>query len=142
MRFSPGLRLLALAIGTVLALSGAAWLAIGWLGAGAQPAAPAGWWRPFSLQLHGAAAMAALLVLGALVPLHVLPSWRSQRNRASGLALCTVMAVLIVSAYGLYYSGDDRWRAALSGVHSWLGLAAPLLIAVRLASWLGRRSRR
>ncbi len=83
--------------------------------------------------------MCALLVLGALVPLHVLPAWRSRRNRPSGLLICRVMAVLIVSAYGLYYSGDECWRAVLSAVHSWLGLAAPLLLAGHL--WLGRRSR-
>jgi hypothetical protein len=138
-RFSPGMRLLALTVFAVLGISGAAWLAIGWGDAAAQPPSP-GSWRPFWLQLHGAAAMATLLVLGALVPLHVLPSWRSRRNRPSGLTISTVMAVLTVSAYGLYYSGDDHWRALLSGVHSWLGLAAPLLIAGHV--WLGRRSRR
>ncbi len=145
MRLSLALRLLALAVAGVLLLSGAAWLMIGWAGP-AEPHLPgtgsgtdANAWRPFLLQLHGAGAFAALLLLGALVPLHVVPAWKSRRNRASGVGILLTMGVLVVSAYALYYCGDERWRAALSGLHSWLGLASPFAIAGHL--WLGRRSR-
>lgn len=81
------------------------------------------WW----LRLHGAAAFAALWLLGVLWPTHLLPAWRSRR-RASGIVLAAFLAVLVASGWLLYYGGEET-RGAVSLLH-WIGglaLALPLL---------------
>jgi len=59
---------------------------------------------------HGGAAMVTLLLLGALIPVHVMRAWRSRKNRVSGSAMVTFNAVLIVTAFGLYYLGSETLR--------------------------------
>jgi hypothetical protein len=39
------------------------------------------------LMLHGLPAMIALVLLGAMTPMHVLRSWRAGKNRISSAAL-------------------------------------------------------
>jgi len=120
----------------VLFVSGALWLAADalaegpglgdWAGAGA-----------LLLMIHGGAAMALLLLLGALFPLHVLPGWRLDRNRGSGMAMVVLDAVLILTAFGLYYLGSERLRAWTSDLHIALGLALPAVLLLHVV--LGKR---
>jgi hypothetical protein len=91
------------------------------------------------LMIHGGVAMVALLLLGALFPLHMRLGWRSRRNRITGPAMVTLNAVLIVTAFGLYYSGSDAVRPFMSNLHLALGFALPALFVVHVL--LGRRSR-
>jgi hypothetical protein len=98
-------------------------------------------WQPIAadmLALHGAAAMAALLLLGALVPLHIRRGWRSGRNRLTGPLMIAVNAVLIATAYGLYYTGSDALRGWISDLHIVVGLALPAGLILHV--WRGRRS--
>jgi hypothetical protein len=90
------------------------------------------------LMLHGGTAMAALLLLGALFPLHMQRSWRARKNRISGLAMITFNAILIVTAFGLYYLGSETLRPWISDVHIAVGLAFPLLLLMHVV--LGKRS--
>lgn len=93
------------------------------------------------MRLHGAAAMAGLLTLGALLTSHVLPSWRRGRNRASGVVLATAAAALVVSGYLLYYSGSETGRAVASWAHVGLGLLLPAAFALHArAAWRARRN--
>jgi small-conductance mechanosensitive channel len=89
------------------------------------------------LMIHGGAAMAALLLLGALIPVHVQRAWRGHVNRVTGIAMVTANALLIVTAFGLYYSGSDVLRAWTSDLHIAVGLLIPLLIVVHILT--GRR---
>jgi len=91
------------------------------------------------LMIHGGVAMLTLLMLGALFPLHIRLGWRSRRNRITGPAMIAFNAVLIVTAFGLYYSGSDTVRPWASDVHIGLGFALPALFVVHIL--LGRRSR-
>ena len=93
--------------------------------------------QPWLLKIHGGAAMAFLVALGILIPTHIKRAWQVRRNRANGAFFVTVMGVLVVTGYGLYYFGDDRWRSAASWMHLILGLAAPALLALHI--WFGRR---
>jgi hypothetical protein len=88
------------------------------------------------LMLHGGAAMAALMMLGALFPLHVQRGWRAQKNRAAGAVMLIGNALLIVTAFGLYYAGSDTLRPWMSDAHTGVGLVLPALLAVHIA--LGR----
>src|SRR5689334_11868071 len=85
-------------------------------------------WQQISaylLMLHGAAAMAMLLLIGVLVSLHVNRAWRTGRNRITGAAMVTVNAILIATAFGLYYAGSEILRPWMSDVHIAAGLALP-----------------
>jgi len=96
--------------------------------------------EPWLMRLHGAAAMANLIVLGALLQSHVLPSWRHGYNRRSGLLLAAALLALVVTGYLLYYSGGETARAIASWVHLGLGLMLPAAVAAHVRG--ARRARR
>lgn len=94
--------------------------------------------RQWSLKLHGAAAMAFLVALGILIPTHLRRGWTARRNRINGAFLVSVVGLLVVTGYGLYYFGGEQSRAVASWVHLIVGFASPLLLALHI--WHGRRS--
>ena len=126
------------AILVVLFASGIAWLALVYglppPDIGVHP------WAPWSLKLHGAAAMAALVLLGTLLIAHVGPAWRERCNRTSGVIVLTITTTLILTGYGLYYLAGDGARAIISVTHWALGVIG--LPALLLHIYLGRRSER
>ncbi len=129
MRIEPWLRrLLYAALATLLA-TGAAWWALD------EHAAV----RPTLLALHGLAAMMSLLALGAVAVLHVRASWRRRRNRSSGLLVAGCLTVLVVTAFALYYVGQETSRDLASLAHLVAGLALPLILLAHIS--LGIRSR-
>lgn len=91
------------------------------------------------MKIHGAVAMAALVLLGALIN-HIRRGWTAEKNRISGVALLAVILFLVVTGYGLYYSGDEQLRTLISRSHSWIGLGLVLLIPGHVL--LGRAVRR
>ena len=91
------------------------------------------------LMVHGGASMITLVILGALHPLHMRLGWRANRNRMSGSLMVTINGLLIVTAFGLYYSGAEVLRAWTGYIHIAVGLALPVLAGLHIL--LGRRSR-
>ena len=89
------------------------------------------------LMVHGGAAMATLLLLGALFPTHIARAWRGRLNRVSGAIMAATNVVLIVTAFGLYYLGSDTARPWISDAHIAAGLALPALLIFHV--WFGRR---
>ncbi len=79
------------------------------------------------LIVHGVVAAAFLIAGGALIPVHVRLGLAGRRNRGSGIATGTVMALLAATGAALYYAGDEVLRAGVSTAHWVLGLAAALL---------------
>lgn len=132
------------AVCAVLFVSGAAWIwAGGVLAGGLNPAAVSARVADLLallLEVHGGAAMLFLILLGAFATQHVQVLWRGGRNRPSGAVMLTLNAVLIMTAYGLYYSGSDVVRNWVSDLHIVAGLALPIVIAHHV--WSGRRRRR
>lgn len=120
-------------------LTGAGWL---WLKRFGQVQGPFGPQpRPLQaalLKAHGAAAMAFLLVLGALLAQHVPAGWKMRRQRVNGAGLLAVNGVLVITGWCLYYLGGDSSRAAASTVHWTLGLALPALVFFHV--WNSRRA--
>jgi hypothetical protein len=140
-RLSPRHEFWVYASGTALLISGAGWLLAHYALAGGPaaaglPAPSEPWW----LRVHGAALILFLVVFGALVPNHLAMGWRQRRNRSSGVVMLTVVAVLTLSGYGLYYSGDEPQRALISVLHWAIGLAAALALAAH--ALLGKRGAR
>ncbi len=83
--------------------------------------------------------MIFLVLLGTLLPTHVVRAWRSGRNRLSGVALLIAIGLLVVSGYGLYYFGGDLLRNVTQWTHLGLGILEPILFIMHLI--LGRRTR-
>jgi peptidoglycan/LPS O-acetylase OafA/YrhL len=127
------------ASGGALLLSGAAWLALHY-GRSAELPLPAEAWL---MRLHGAAAFAAIFMLGALAAFHVPQGWRvtarghGLAQRRWGLLLCVLGALLVASAYQLYYFAPDNVRPALGIAHSLAGLAMALALVMHRR--IGRR---
>jgi hypothetical protein len=137
-RLDPRFRGALYAAFAVLTITGAVWLLADWRKDPLEPDL----WQEISavmLMLHGGAAMATLMLLGALVPLHVRRAWRSGRNRWTGPMMIAANAVLILTAFGLYYAGSETLRPWISDLHIAAGTALPAGLLVHV--WLGRRTR-
>lgn len=136
-RLEPWFRCTLYAAFALLVLTGAVWLVADQLKDSSESES---WQRVAAsmLMVHGGAAMVTLLLLGAVFALHVRLGWRSGRNRITGPAMVAFNAALIVTAFGLYYSGSDAVRPWVSDVHIVLGFALPALLIVHIL--LGRRS--
>src|SRR5712671_664013 len=92
------------------------------------------------LILHGITAMIALVLLGAVIALHVRHSWRAGKNRISGAVMVGANAVLVTTAWGLYYAGSDLLRTFAADVHIAVGIAWPALVVAHVV--LGRQTRK
>lgn len=135
MRIDPQFRWAIYIAFAVLFLTGAVWLV-----ADALKESDEIWQQSAAnlLMVHGGAAMLALMLLGALVPLHLRRAWRARKNRITGTVMATFNVVLIVTAFGLYYAGSDVVRPWISRLHYGLGLALPVLFLVHVVC--GRRA--
>lgn len=122
----------------ILILSGLWWLyarnfliRVGEFGEERHPA------EAWCLKAHGAAAMAFLMVLGTLWSGHIRRAWHLRRNRVSGLPLLLLMALLILTGYGLYYAGSEELRPWISLVHWLIGCLASLGLLLHVV--IGKR---
>ena len=95
--------------------------------------------KAWAMKIHGAAAMAVLILLGMLLNEHVRLAWRARRNRANGSVFLSAFVFLTVTGYGLYYAGGERLRAWTSWIHLAIGLILPILLLIHIL--LGRRTR-
>lgn len=120
-----------------LFLSGAAWAYWNYLTA--SPGDFEAGAKTWVLKIHGAAAMAILILIGMLLNGHVRFAWRARRNRVNGSIFLSTFAVLIVTGYGLYYASDEKLRSLTSWIHLVVGLALPILLLIHIS--LGRRTR-
>jgi len=94
---------------------------------------------PVLLELHGAAAMLALVALGSLIPQHIKWAWTGRLNRFTGGLILATQALFIGTGCALYYAGDEAFRAYASNVHLVLGLGFPLVLVGHII--VGRRHR-
>ena len=78
---------------------------------------------------HGLLAFLTLMLFGSLLPLHVRHGLRQRKNRGTGIALCTLGALVVLSGYLLYYFAPDTLRPALGWTHSGVGVAMVVLAA-------------
>jgi hypothetical protein len=124
-----------LVVAGVLLASGVAWLALHYsvgAGAGELPHPLEAW----LMRLHGLAGFAALFMLGVLAGAHIPQGWRHgsrhrrARQRGTGVALCTLGALVVATGYLLYYFAPDTVRPALGWVHAGVGTAMAVLAAV------------
>ncbi len=118
-----------------LVVSGLAWIVLhyffaqpGEYGPTIHPA------EPWMLKLHGAAAMAGLIIYGSLLPVHIRRAWAIRRNIVLGIGLVLFMLALTVTGYLLYYAGDEETRPVISVVHWVVGLVVPAVLVWHVLS--------
>ena len=124
--------------GGALTASGIGWLIAHFFFSGSggfddAPNVSESWW----LRLHGAAAMGFLIAFGSLLPGHIARAWQLRRNYRSGFAMLAGIAILVATAYALYYFGDEQTRPWISMVHWVLGLIIALGMPFHI--YLGRQ---
>jgi cation transport ATPase len=124
------------AVLALLFLSGVAWAYWNYLRSPEDFETSAKTW---AIKIHGAAAMAILVLIGMLLNGHVRFAWRARRNRANGSMFLGAFAILTITGYGLYYAGGERLRASTSWIHLAVGLAFPVLLLIHIL--LGKRTR-
>ena len=125
------------AVLALLFLSGVAWAYWNYLAA--SPGDFETGAKTWAMKIHGAAAMAILVLIGMLLTGHVRFAWRARRNRANGSVFLSAFAVLTITGYGLYYAGGERLRAWTSWIHLAVGLVLPILLLIHI--FLGRKTR-
>jgi cation transport ATPase len=91
------------AVLTLLFLSGVAWAY--WDYFAASPGDFEASAKAWAMKIHGAAAIAVLVLIGMLLSTHVRFAWRARRNRANGSVFLSAVAILTMTGYGLYYAG-------------------------------------
>jgi hypothetical protein len=96
--------------------------------------------KSWALKIHGAAAMATLILIGTLLTTHIKCAWRARRNRPSGALFLGLLGILTITGYGLYYAGGEAVRAWSDWIHLGAGLVLPLFLAIHV--WTGKKSRR
>lgn len=123
---------------TLLFLSGVAWAYWNYLAASPGDFETSA--KAWVMKIHGAAAMAVLVLIGMLLTAHVRFAWRARRNRGNGSIFLSVFAVLTITGYGLYYAGGERLRVWTSWIHLAVSLVLPILLVIHI--FLGKRTRR
>jgi len=83
-------------------------------------------------------ALVGNVLLGALVPLHVRFGWRRRTNLVTGSLMTACNALLILTAFGLYYFGSETLRLWASRLHIGVGIGLPFLFLLHVL--VGRRS--
>jgi hypothetical protein len=100
-----------------------------------EPGAIAHW----LLMLHGMSSYVLLVVIGSLLPQHVVSGWMLRRNIVTGIAVTAVMAVLAATGLALYYGSEDL-HTPVKWVHVVIGLGCFLLFPAH--AFVTARSRR
>src|SRR5262249_44178229 len=120
-------RLIVNVVGAGLWLTGAFWLVSHYL------LKRQGWLRTLHppqtrwVRFHAPLAVRAIWMFGFFWGTHVVPGWWTRRRARSGVALVTVAGWLMLSAYLLYYLGDEDQRFVVSILHWSVGLSCPVL---------------
>jgi magnesium-transporting ATPase (P-type) len=136
-RLKPFHRWVLYAVLALLFLSGAVWAYLNYLVP--KPGDSVSAAKSWSIRMHGAAAMATLVLIGTVLTAHVRFAWRAGRNRANGTLFLATFGILTATGYGLYYAGDERLRAWTGWIHLGVGLALPLLLLIHIL--LGKKTR-
>ena len=107
-----------------LVVSGLLWLLVHYaLGAGRDEVGLPHWSEAWLMRLHGLAGFAVLVAVGAFLPVHVPRGWRMRQERGFEVAMLGLLAVVVITAYALYYFAPDTIRPSLGWLHAVIGCA-------------------
>jgi hypothetical protein len=95
--------------------------------------------RLASAALHTTIAFATMILIGSLSAVHMRVGWKRHLNRISGIGLMLLFGVLLLTAVGMFYVGDEDFSRWSSVVHTAVGLVITLLFCWHMEK--GRRIR-
>lgn len=86
---------------------------------------------------HALSALLGTWTIGALWTVHMRAGWRRRLQRLSGVMLVSLLAILALSALGIYYLGDEEWSLLTAWVHVVVGgvIVLPFVWHVWIAPW-------
>ena len=116
------------AVSLTLLLSGVSWAWIQHLDQAGKVSDTVRRWKTGLIAVHGWSAMLFVLLFGTLLAGHARRAWHARKNRKNGGLLVTVVSLLTLSGYALYYTADESRRTLISCFHLWLGIAAPICL--------------
>ena len=124
----------------LLVVTGLTWLGVHWF----APASSDGIPLPsptklWAMRLHAACALASLVALGSLLPVHIRTAWHRRKNRWSGSVNLLAFGVLLLTGYALWYASEGIFKDWAVWLHWGFGLALPIVLLAHVV--LGRRSR-
>lgn len=95
--------------------------------------------RLASAALHTTIAFAAMILIGSLSAVHMRVGWKRHLNRISGIGLLLLFGILLLTAIGMFYVGDEDFSRWSSVVHSTVGVVVTVLFCWHMEK--GRRIR-
>lgn len=99
-------------------------------------------WQFPTLMIHGASAFLMMISYGALLISHVPAGWRLNRLRYLGIALISLVALQIITAWLLYYLGNETVREIVVWCHLAAGFALPFVLGAHILTGIRQRARR
>ena len=85
-------------------------------------------WQFPILKVHGAAAFVMIGFFGYMLSGHITKFWKKRKQQVAGLVLLNMHAVMILTAYILYYTGLEVLRVSSSYVHTVVGVLYPIVL--------------
>lgn len=80
------------------------------------------------LNSHGAFAIIFTFLFGLIYGVHIKRTWPMQKRRVSGLSLVSLLCIITVTGFLLYYAGNETLRVLSSYIHWVLGLSVPIVL--------------
>ena len=84
------------------------------------------------LIMHGTSSLFLLILLGSVLPIHVLKAWKIKNNRLSGGFFLLLFTILILTGIGLFYSAVEDNRRILSVLHWVIGILFPIFFVIHI----------
>ena len=84
------------------------------------------------LIMHGTSSLFLLILLGSVLPMHVLKAWKIKNNRLSGGFFLLLFTILILTGIGLFYSAVEDNRRILSVLHWVIGILFPIFFVIHI----------
>ena len=84
------------------------------------------------LIMHGTSSLIFLILLGSVLPIHVLKAWKIKNNRLSGGFFLLLFTILILTGIGLFYSAVEDNRRILSIMHWIIGILFPIFFVIHI----------
>ena len=92
---------------------------------------PHAWQYPV-LKVHGAASFLMMLLYGFMLGGHVKFAWKKKPIAKLGVVLMALPAILMITAYLLYYIADEYSREAVALIHLVMGFILPFILTLHI----------
>ena len=84
--------------------------------------------KQWSLEIHGWFSPAMIFLFGYLFSSHIIRAWPTKLFRTSGMMLTSILSILLITAPGLYYFGNETLRSFTWWLHITAGCLLPFSI--------------